>query len=514
MSIIRSSFHCLLLAALVILFSCNNAEPPPTSDIVETPVQLLEKTEDYIKKNLDFASTVQGRLGNVMLHDTRLTRDIYKEKDYAALWSRDEKWKPAGDSLLQLIKDAKLYGLYPGEYFYNFLDSVSKQFEIDSLAKTSRKDAALWAKVDVLMTDAFLQIVKDVKLGRLPQDSISLRKDSVLADSFCLARLNEVLKTATISPTIASLEPNHEGYHLLKAGVKRFLDSADNRIYTIVPTKSDSLFKFALQKRLYEGGFIAFDSMKADSIQLANAVKKFQKRKGITIDGVAGESTVRLLNITNADRFASIAITLDRYKLLPPKMPDRYIWVNLPSFHLRLLDKDTIKLVSKIICGKTKTRTPVLTSSISEIVTYPQWTVPTSIIVKEILPAVKRNPDYLARKGFSLVDSKGNEIDPFTVDWSKYTKGIPYKVVQGSGDDNALGVLKFTFPNKYAVYLHDTNQRSLFGVPVRTLSHGCVRVQEWEKLASYIIEKKLDKGGRKDPYAGFPGKLANKERKA
>jgi murein L,D-transpeptidase YcbB/YkuD len=136
--------------------------------------------------------------------------------------------------------------------------------------------------------------------------------------------------------------------------------------------------------------------------------------------------------------------------------------------------------------GNPKTRTPLLNSTISDIVTYPQWTIPNSIIVKEILPALKKNPGYLARKGYMLLSWDGDVIDPYDIDWSKYSKGIPYKVVQGSGDANALGVLKFNFPNKYSVYLHDTNQRYLFKNESRALSHGCVRVQEWQKLVSYI----------------------------
>jgi murein L,D-transpeptidase YcbB/YkuD len=101
---------------------------------------------------------------------------------------------------------------------------------------------------------------------------------------------------------------------------------------------------------------------------------------------------------------------------------------------------------------------------------------------------LKKNPGYLAKKGFSLLDMKNNEVDPYFVDWSKYKLGIPYKIVQGSGDDNALGIMKFNFPNKYAVYLHDTNQRYLFARSSRDLSHGCVRVQEWQKLSNYILE--------------------------
>jgi murein L,D-transpeptidase YcbB/YkuD len=146
-------------------------------------------------------------------------------------------------------------------------------------------------------------------------------------------------------------------------------------------------------------------------------------------------------------------------------------------------------LTSKVVVGKPQTRTPQLTSAISDLITYPKWHIPQSIIKKEILPALKRDAGYLARKGFSLVDNKGNDIDPYAVQWANYDNYIPYTVVQGSGDDNALGVIKFNFPNKYSVYLHDTNQRYLFGKEKRALSHGCVRVESWQELATYILER-------------------------
>jgi murein L,D-transpeptidase YcbB/YkuD len=225
----------------------------------------------------------------------------------------------------------------------------------------------------------------------------------------------------------------------------------------------------------------------ADSLQLAAAIKRFQKKVNIQADGVAGEGTIRMLNTSDREKFIRISISLDRYKLLPEEMPYQYVWVNIPGFNLQLIENDSVKLFSRIICGKPKTRTPVLTSGISELITYPVWVPPPSIVAKEILPAVKKDPGYLARKGFSLVDKEGEEVDPFSVDWTKYKKTIPYRVVQGSGDANALGILKFNFPNKYSVYLHDTNQRYLFAQTTRSFSHGCVRVQEWQKLATYII---------------------------
>jgi len=202
---------------------------------------------------------------------------------------------------------------------------------------------------------------------------------------------------------------------------------------------------------------------------------------------------------------------------LPPSLPEKYIWVNLPGFYLKLWDHDTLVLESKVIVGKPATRTPVLFSQITDMVTYPQWTIPESIIKKDILPAMKKDPGYLARKGYNLVDSKGEVVDPYTVKWAKYSKGIPWKVMQGSGDDNALGIFKFNFNNPFSVYLHDTNQRYLFKNSARALSHGCVRVQNWEELAFYIARNDSlnQTGARKLAYNVDSIKtwLANKDRK-
>jgi murein L,D-transpeptidase YcbB/YkuD len=251
--------------------------------------------------------------------------------------------------------------------------------------------------------------------------------------------------------------------------------------------RDSSYFIKALQRRLSESGCIDFTSHTADSLQLATAIKKYQQQKGIKADGKISSSLIRLMNTSDAERFKRIAITLDKYKQMEEKMPEKYIWVNLPGYYLWVIEKDSIVLESKIICGKPETRTPLLTSEITDMITYPTWTVPTSIIQKgNYIGKLKGNPGYLAKLGLHLVDRKGQKVDPYNIDWGKYSKGIPYKVMQSSGDNNALGVMKFNFNNPYAVYLHDTNQRYLFKNAARALSHGCVRVQEWEKLAFYI----------------------------
>ncbi|MBC7875268.1 MAG: L,D-transpeptidase family protein [Ferruginibacter sp.] len=473
----------------MVLVSCKT-KTKKGDQIAGTPQELQEKTTSLIQNRISGIIAGEGQLNDttIAFNQPRISKLIYEKRSFEPIWCNKEKWLPAGDSLFFFIESSQLFGLFPEDYHVKQLKAIRTKFFHDSLSKGDRKDAGFWSDADMMLTDAFIQVIKDIKLGRLPQDSITLRKDSVLSDDFYLRQF-DALQRSGITGLVQSLEPQHKGYHLLKAGIKKFIDSADYKEFTMVPFGEKDLASFnrSLQKRLYEGGFIAFDSVRADSAQLATAVKEFQKKKGITVDGRAGEGTLRMLNVNDREKFIRIAISMDKYKMLPEKMPSKYIWVNVSANYLELVLGDTIKLGSKVICGKAKTRTPVLTSNITELITYPQWVPPPSIVSKEILPAVKRNPGYLARKGFSLVDSKGNEVDPYSVDWSRYKKTIPYRIVQGSGDANALGIMKFVFSNKYSVYLHDTNQRYLFANAMRSLSHGCVRVQEWEKLTYYIL---------------------------
>lgn len=485
----------LFIAAFIIfmlIVSCNNKSQKDSiaatnEELQRKAVLLIKNSMQSVNENgtLHFDSTIEMR-------QARLAKLIYQKNDFSPLWFQDGNWLPAGDTLFQFIENSQLFGLFPEDYNSEVIKEIRDKFFRDSLSKADRKDASLWSQADMLLTNAFFQLVKDIKMGRLPNDSITLRKDTVLSDSFYLKEIQTFRQVSCAITLFRDLEPGHRGYQNLKNGIKDFLDHANYRHFTIVPSSKDSLnFKKALQKRLFEGGYISFDSLKADSAQMANAVKKFQQEKGITVDGRVGESTIRMLNTSDREKFIRIAISMDKYKMLPEKMPETFIWVNTSANYLEVIENGTQKLWSKVISGKAKTRTPVLTGLINSLITYPQWVPPPSIVTKEILPAVKRNPDYLGRKGFSLIDANGEEVDPHSVDWSKYSKGIPYRIVQGSGDANALGVMKFVFDNKYSVYLHDTNQRFLFGNNMRSLSHGCVRVQEWKKLADFILKKDI-----------------------
>ncbi|MGC4104569.1 L,D-transpeptidase family protein [Ferruginibacter sp.] len=480
----------IVILCLFIL-SCNNSNAPKEKEIVDSPAEMDNKMSESIQQTLEFALKNNGKINDsIKLNLASIVNDFYTAASYQPVWSSKESWQPLADSLFHFISNAQEEGLFPKDYHFKNLGSLKHTLDTDSL---KRMDAALWTKADLLFTDAFMRIIKDLKHGRLQPDSITLNKDSLGAGNFFVKNLNELVAKKQFSSLLNSLQPANKGYWELKKGIRRFLDSMDTKTYTYVTypykkgdTKDSLFFIKTLQKRLSESGDIELSAKLPDSTQLSAAISKYQKQKGIKPDGKIGAATVRIMNTSDEERFKRIAITLDRYKQLPDQMPEKYIWVNLPGYYLWVVDHDTIALESKVICGKPDTRTPLLNSEITDMVTYPTWTVPTSIIAKQYLPRLKNNPGYLSKLGLKLVNGKGETVDGSSVNWSKYSKGIPFKVMQNSGDNNALGIFKFNFNNPYAVYLHDTNQRYLFKNSARALSHGCVRVQDWEQLAYYV----------------------------
>jgi murein L,D-transpeptidase YcbB/YkuD len=486
------TYQQIFVLAMIALFfaACNGSVAEKQSEIIEKPEQMDAAITRNLKSFISNAVENNGMLtDSVKLQSYESVYQFYKKNEFANIWSKQELLLPVADTLIQFIGNCKLYGLFPKEYHQNQLQALQQLFNLDTLAQSSRRDAVLWTKADILLTDAFLSIAKHIHKGRLQTDSIYKSFDSSLGQTYYHQFLNEAVHKGSVHEIFSKLEPKHKAYHELKKAIKPFLDSANfSQQYTYLsyPYKDSVSFVKSLIQRLKEENYIDSAVFNLDSTGLKQALIKVQKQRKLTVDGKFGNQLVSSLNSSDIEKFTRIAINLDRYKLMPDTLPVRYIWVNLPSFYMQVMDHDSLVFESKVVVGKVKTRTPLLSSIITDMVTYPQWTIPNSIIIKEILPALKKNPGYLAKKGYHLATWKGEEVDPYSVNWSKYTKGIPYKIVQGSGDDNALGIMKFNFPNKYSVYMHDTNQRYLFKNDNRSLSHGCVRVQQWEQLVWYI----------------------------
>jgi murein L,D-transpeptidase YcbB/YkuD len=474
---------CLLLATAT-FFGCHSdkgvAAKAITSPVADLP---LKKGDDFAAALATLLTDTKKIRDSIPLKNDSLVGLIYNQNDRALLWSANRVLHAETDSLLLWIKQGLKHGLFPTDYHQQKLTYL-KEAIMEGGGKSTEES---WAQFDLLATSAFVQLVRDVKFGRLVADSV-VRKDSSFSPQYILQQ-KALFATQPIDSFVHSLEPSIPDYHRLKAALRKFLPKANFKRYTLVRTTDSLLLPKLVYRRISEEDSLKITAVKnPDSAAVSLAVAKFQKWRKLNVDGKISPALVKRLNETDREKFIRIAISLDKYKMLPP-MPATYLWVNLPVYFMELREGDSVRLKSKVICGKPATKTPQLTGVITDMITYPQWTIPESIIKKEILPGLKRSAGYTRSKGYSVVDYNGNEVDPYTVRWAKYKHAIPYKVVQGSGDANALGVIKFNFANPYAVYLHDTNQRYLFGRSPRALSHGCVRVQQWKELAVYLLRK-------------------------
>lgn len=484
----------LFVAATAALTACESKGKPPAQDIVNTEEAWEVRTSRNLKDNLAYAMENKGKLNDSLyLEHIQLANTIYKDNQYQLIWSIKGETNRIADNLYAFIGNAPLYGLFPSDYGYGRLQNIQTLLKTDTLAQ---KDAALWARHDLMLTNSFFSLVRDLKHGRLPTDSTTLRSDSVLTDSFFIAQLQSAIHSRQVNEVLHALEPKHAGYDSLKAYLPRFLDSARLIQYTHLtwPYKDSIAFYKSLNERLYQEQLLDTLQDNPDTAALTAAIRKYQLSKKMKATGKPNESLVNSLNMTDQERFKAIAINMDRYKHLPDTMPTTYVWVNLPSYMLTVWDSGYVEMESRVIVGTPKTRTPELKSDITNFITYPQWTVPYSIIFKEMLPQIQKNIGYLAKENLMVVDKNDSIIDPALIDWKKLSKkNFPYLLKQREGDNNSLGVIKFNFRNKYSVYLHDTNARWLFSKSQRALSHGCVRVKEWERLANFLVRNTQEK---------------------
>ncbi len=444
-----------------------------------------------VKSILEVAVSNSNKLNDsTVLNYPTLLDSVYEFNNNTHVWSNSQHWLPAATGLLSFIKDSKDYGLFPGDYHYTGLSFIDRLVREDTLA---RKNEAYWSRADLMLTDAFFTLVKHLKQGRLEYDSVTLRKDSVLADSFYLHTLTAALQGNAVVPTLEGLEPKHKGYDSLKLYLKKFLAEAHFRKLTWLDypyTKKDSaMFYGKLFQRLQEVGYLDSSAVQTDTAAIASAMRKYQANNKLKVTGRPTQETIAMMDNNDWEKFKRIAINMDRYKLLPDTMPKTYVWVSLPTFLLQVVDSDTVVMESKVIIGAPKTRTPLLTSEISNFVTFPQWTVPESIIMREMLAHIKQEgASYIKKQNMIVVDAKDSVRDPNTINWARMSRNyFPYQLKQREGDDNSLGVMKFNFRNKYDVYLHDTNGRWMFDKTFRALSHGCVRVQQWRKLSEFLV---------------------------
>lgn len=248
-----------------------------------------------------------------------------------------------------------------------------------------------------------------------------------------------------------------------------------------------------LRQRLAASGDLAAPADNPDIFDgiLREAVQKFQARHGLTTDGHVGTKTLRELNVSVSERIRQLSANLACCRQSPSFPESGYIIVNIPDFTLKLYDDNKLSLSMPVIVGKTDRQTPVFSGRITTLILNPAWTVPPSIIAKDLLPKIKKNPNYLKKSNFRVLTGvKGNkEIDPATIDWSSLSPAdVPYQFRQSSGPGNALGRLKFFIANPHDIYLHDTPGKALFQKDERAFSSGCIRLAKPLDLAVYLLQ--------------------------
>lgn len=461
------------------------------ADIVKDAGRLNEKIADHIREKTWPGGEQGPSPAGQAKYPAALARPeivtyFYQKESFSPVWSDTGRFLPVADSMLTAIRYSDTEGLDPERYHYGTLQAIRRQLSTDSIAKY---DAVKWATADVLLTDAFVNMANHLYYGLLPPDSISLKKDSSFRDTVAYALLAGTLKRNAVRQVFDSLQPRIPQYRLLCRALKDYTKRYAGRQWGTLPLRySDTLqFNRLLEERLLAGGWIDSSGLE-ERTNVVQAIKDFQRSHALYPDGVAGARTIRALNVPKAYRLRQIALNLERWRHFADSLPSRYVWVNIPSFTLTVWNNDTAILKSRVITGKPDHATPLLNSAITNFQLYPYWRVPRSIIAREMLPAIRKDTGYLRKHNLEVVDRHNNVVPPESLRWDKYSEDyFPYVIRQMTGLDNSLGIIKFNFKNKYSVYLHDTNLRSLFNLSYRDLSHGCVRVQRWDSLARFLI---------------------------
>lgn len=511
-STLNSSRLLLLLFSFTIIVGCNKCskDKPQEIVLVEKPEMINEEVAKLITKSLaDVDTSTIFVIEKDSLFATQFISEFYTQRKFTVTFTDKGILTKQGDTLLNIIKNAEVYGLIPEDYHFSKIDALLKNAK-DSA--TQKFDATKLSNADLLLTDAFFTMAVHINKGRLNADSLTIEWKGKQLDTNIVEILNVMLPKNAIRAAIDSLEPQNNYYQDLKlvlkdlqyefkdvdwdsikdrnsdsttflARVKERLIKSHDYVDDFSISDSIKLFKAAKNKQ----SFVLTEALK-DSIKLMKAIKNFQCKHNLTEDGKIGKLTFKAMQRTKQDYINQIALNMERWRWSRVPTEKQYVWVNIPKYEMKVIEEDTLVMKSRVIIGAPDHQTPLLKSTIRYFLIYPYWTVPFSIATKEILPILKRDTSYLRRKNFEVLDGNNKVVDASKIKWKKYTKTyFPWRLRQNIGEDNSLGILKFNFENKYGVYMHDTDSRRLFNREMRAMSHGCCRLEKFMDFAKFLI---------------------------
>jgi L,D-transpeptidase YcbB len=460
--------------ACIIAFGCKSAPSVrgPDADAPGTRVRaLLEGSEN----------PVIATPGDT-IHVGADVREFYTRRGFEPAWTDRSGFLPNGESLLAAIDSATRDGLDPDGYHREALYHLIERARRENEQKLPVGDVL--GSVDILMTEAFIRYATDLVRGRVDPQSTGLPWKIPRGDAPTAQLLDEIAAQGDVQAALDRLRPTVPFYRSLAGVLPRYEQAVARGGWPKVsePAKPGDRGPAVaqLRARLQAEGDPAEVGLVAKAADpqlyddgLEQAVAHAQTRFGLESDGAAGRGTIEALNVPAEERLLTLKLNLDRWRWLPRDLGSRYFLVNIPGFDLVVMEGEREAMRMNVVVGKEGQKTPFFRDTLESIVVNPYWNIPPSIAEKEILPAIARNPGYLAQNNMES-DGRGG-------------------FRQRPGPKNALGEVKFLFPNDHDIYLHDTPARHLFSEPVRAFSHGCIRVEKPRELAEYLLRTATSK---------------------
>lgn len=460
----------------------------------------LEQASEFLRNRIE-AAGVPPKLsvGDEEIFASVMLPRFYENRIFTPAWSSEKGPLPQADELVKAIQDADKEGLRASDYHLSSIESTLAEVK-ENQKKKKKLNPRRLVDLDLLLTDAFLIYGSHLLSGRVNPETIDAewfanRREANLAEI-----LQNALDANDIAGTLQSLLPPQAGYKRLREALARYKMIAEQSEWQTIEDgpklqRVDKNMRVVqLRSRLKASSDLTAANVENDSLfdeQLEKDVKRFQQQQGLDADGVVGAATLSALNVPVQERINQIMINMERWRWLPQDLGNRHIIVNIANFELDVIEAAKPVLTMRVIVGRNYRRTPVFSDKMTYLVLNPRWHVPQNIAVQDILPMIKKDSLYLAKQKMKVFEGWGTdakEINPKTVDWAKVSaKNFKYRLRQEPGPGNALGDIKFMFPNQFNVYLHDTPSRELFKKTTRGFSSGCIRIENPIELAEYVM---------------------------
>jgi murein L,D-transpeptidase YcbB/YkuD len=427
-----------------------------------------------------------------VLPDTReAVVETYRTRGFRPVWLENGALSARGQAVLALLSEAGSEGLDPAAYLPSGLTGFDQPLPVH--------DQAAMARLDIDLLAASLRYARDASGGLFDPDKLS-RYHDVKPTPVAAGQAAQVIAwTPYPVEYLQGLHPTHPAYAAMKKALAELRAAGEDAAPSLIPDgglvkagASDPRIPAVRQKLIERGYADAALPPGADPLvldkELSIQLRLFQKASRIKVSGVLGPQTIAALNADlSQNKVAKLLNNMERMRWLPRELGARHIFVNPAAYAAEVVENGRAVWSTRVIVGKPNTQTYLFHDEMELVVFNPSWGVPPSIIAKEYLPKLRRDPGYLDRMGFKVVNQKGKVVPSRSVRWASYGSKVPFGIHQPPGEKNALGEVKFLFPNTHNIYMHDTPSRELFEEEARAFSHGCVRVQNPREFASVIL---------------------------